>query len=607
MSPYLPTFLSGCFSRKSLSAQLTVLVTFGLVGCSTVKTPKILSKLSVPDMSIPENDPSFRKRLYAGGSFGKSKLKPDTSGTVFTVEDGDAASTHFRLGMDLHNKLSVELDTSVLGTATFAQGSGTDVSYSSASVSALFYGLTGVKNRSRREGWSGYGRIGYGIVQHGSIVEPFDYSKNNVLVGFGAEYGFRNGIALRTEMTRIDDEATVVGLGGIYRFGMAPKRIGQVFVDAARPALGAANTTVGRGGRTLNGTGSGRYNSGRGAIAQGASEGVMQSMVQRAWQPKVTKNDSDGDGVPNAKDTCADTVAYTVVNNAGCGMFDAVLSDVTFKPGSSWLTPRARGELDGLIVNLLAFPEARIQIRAHTDSDGPADINLGLSARRAESVVTYLQEKGISELQLETLGLGESQPIDSNETKEGRKRNRRVDIKTLPNIDSQQLFDNEAMLAAVKADATPPTQQAAAKTSVPWRAEPAFPPISGVKIEPLPKSAFVAGLSIGGVLRDVNFDEGTDTLTDQSKSALQSVYSELAKFPAVSVVVMGHTDNQLSKEQSQVLSLKQATAVVNHLIALGTEASRLSAEGYGSGLPVAQNLTAADRRRNQRIELRVVE
>jgi len=605
MSLSLSTYLPGCLCRIKTSVPVTLVLTIGLFGCSSVKTPNVLKKLSLPDVSIPDNDPSFRKRLYAGGSFGRSTLKPDTSDTVFTVANGSSTATQFRIGMDLHNKLSVELDTSVLGSAVFNEGV-TDVSYTSASVSALFYGLTGVQNRSRRVGWSGYGRLGYGIVQHGSIVEPFDYSDNSILLGLGAEYGFNNGLALRADVTRVDDEATVIGLGGVYRFGMAPKSIGQVFVNAAKPALGAAETAA--GGRILNR----RTQTGQGPV-QGQtthSSGTTQSLAAQVWAPEITKSDLDGDGVRNEADTCAQTAPRTTVNSNGCGLFDAVLSDVTFKSGSAWLTPKARGVLDTVSITLLAFPEARIQVRAHTDSDGPADVNLGLSARRAESVVTYFKEKGVSELQLETLGLGESTPLDTNESKEGKKRNRRVELLTLQNIDEQAIADNAPMLAAANMvidPVVPIKKNVANKPAVPWRAEPVFPPMSGVKIEPLPKSAYVAGLSLGGIVHDVAFKGDSATLTADSKPALKAVSDQLIRFPKVRLIVMGHTDNKLNTEESLTLSVKRANSVVNHLVSLGIDAGRLSAEGFGSALPIAQNLTDADRRRNQRIELRVLD
>lgn len=603
MSLSLSTFLPDCLSRMKATVPVTVCLTVGLFGCSSFTTPNVIKKLSLPDISIPENDPSFRRRLYVGGSFGQSTLNPDTDETVFTVSNSKSTASQFRLGMDLHNKLSVELETSVLGSADFAQN-GTDVSYTSASLSALIYGLTGVQNRSRREGWSGYGRLGYGLVQHSSIVEPFDYSDNSVLLGLGAEYGFRNGLALRADVTRVDNEATVLGFGGVYRFGMTPRNIGQVFVNAAKPALGAARTNVAQDGRTI--TRSGQWGQGN-SSDQAAKPGKSRSLIAQLWQPKVSKNDNDGDGVLNTSDDCAATALRTIVNKSGCGMFDAVMSDVTFKPGSVWLTPRARGALDSLTITLLAFPEARIQVRAHTDSDGPADLNLGLSARRAESVVAYLQEQGIGELQLETLGLGESTPIDSNDTKAGKKRNRRVELVTLPNVDHQTILNSDAAIAAV--NISQPVSKA--KTSAPKLAAakpaaPVFPPMSGVKIEALPKSAYVAGLSLGGILHNVGFKDNTATLTPESMPALQSVSEKLSKHPNVQITVMGHTDNQLSEEESRNLSMKQAESVVKQLVSLGVDAARMSAEGYGSNLPLAQNLTKADRQRNQRIEIRVL-
>ncbi len=606
MSLSLSTLLPGCLYRKKYALPLVVIGVLGVSGCSSIKTPGVLKKVSMPDLSIPENDPSFRKRMYVGASFGQSTLKPDTAGTVFTVANDSSTSTQFRIGIDVHNKLSFELDTSVLGSAEFAQGN-TDVSYTSAAVSALVYGLTGVKNRSRREGWSAYGRLGYGIVQHGSIVEPFDYSDNSVMLGLGAEYGFKNGLALRADVIQVDSEATVLGFGGIYRFGMAPKQIGQVFVNAAKPALGAANSNVGPDGRSMSGT---QQNTRQLSGRHGNSTVTPNTLAARMWKPKASKYDIDGDGVANANDACASTPARTTVNNSGCGMFDAVLSDVTFKPGSSWLTPRARGELDALSVTLLAFPEARVQVRAHTDSEGPADVNLGLSARRAESVVAYLQEKGIGELQLETLGLGESQPIDTNDTEEGRKRNRRVELMTLPNIDEQALIDNEAIIAAAIVTAEPASaapQLGAAKPVITPPAGPIFPPMAGVKIEPLPKPGYAAGSSLGGILSDVKFKDGTATLTPDAKLALKSVSNELSQFPKVRLIVMGHTDNKLDEEKSLELSAKRANSVVNHLISLGVDAKRLTAEGFGANLPLAQNLTEADRRRNERIELRVLD
>jgi len=601
---------------------VVLVVSLSLFGCSSMKTPESLKRLklpesikqfSMPDLGISENHPTFRKRIYAGGGFGRSTIKPDTTGTVFDVSNSSAMASQFRLGVDLHNQLSVELETSVLGKAQFAQGHDTDVSYTSASINALVYGLTGNKKRSRREGLSAYGRVGYGIVQHGSIVEPFDYSKNSIMLGLGAEYGLKNGFAVRTEINRMASDAMVLGIGGIYRFGMTPSRIGSVFANAAAPALGAAKArTEVRNGKIYKINNGKIDNSASGAPALGAASYANNKPV---WVNKISKNDSDGDGIKNSVDRCNDSAVNSTVSKNGCGLFDAVLSDVTFKPGSDWLTPRARGSLDKLAITLLAFPEARVQVRAHTDSKGTADENLGLSARRAESVVAYLTEKGIGEMQLETRGLGESQPLDTNETTDGRRRNRRVELLTLSNLDTQTMHQPKPpSLGAANASPEPAAIPAIEPGSVitpvatarPQFGEPVFPSISGVKIEPLPRSEFVAGLSLGGILDNVEFLDGSAKLTEASNKTLREVSQKLEKFPNVRLVVMGHTDNRLTPEESKSLSTMRANSVVDFLVAEGVDASRLSAEGFGSSLPLAQNVTKADRSRNSRIELRVI-
>ena len=149
---------------------------------------------SLPDLDrfeIP-GDESFRTRVYAGAAMGNSHLTPDTRGTVFNVDDTDDLGTQLRLGVDVHDMLAVELDTSVLGTATLREA-GTDVNYSAASISALVYGLDGVQLRSRREGWSAYGRFGIGVLKKSSDVVALEEGGSVPILGLGAEYGYATG------------------------------------------------------------------------------------------------------------------------------------------------------------------------------------------------------------------------------------------------------------------------------------------------------------------------------------------------------------------------------------------------------------------------------
>ena len=78
--------------------------------------------------------------------------------------------------------------------------------------------------------------------------------------------------------------------------------------------------------------------------------------------------------------------------------------------------------------SLLSRTSIAVEIRGYTDSQGEADYNLRLSQRRAEAVMNYLINQGIVANRMRALGLGEGNPIDSNDTESGQARNRRVEF-----------------------------------------------------------------------------------------------------------------------------------------------------------------------------------
>ncbi len=104
------------------------------------------------------------------------------------------------------------------------------------------------------------------------------------------------------------------------------------------------------------------------------------------------------------------------------------LDGVTFETDSAQLTIYARRILDNIAEDLRAAPGDTVRVHAHTDSRGSETYNLGLAQRRAKSVEEYLLAAGISQARLASEGFGEMQPIASNETVEGRARNRRVEL-----------------------------------------------------------------------------------------------------------------------------------------------------------------------------------
>jgi outer membrane protein OmpA-like peptidoglycan-associated protein len=105
-----------------------------------------------------------------------------------------------------------------------------------------------------------------------------------------------------------------------------------------------------------------------------------------------------------------------------------VLQDVLFKFDSGNLTPGAAQILDTIVNKLQQTSFKRIRIEGHTDSLGTDAYNLDLSARRARSVMEYLTRKGLASSSVESTGKGEAQPVAGNNTEEGRRRNRRVEI-----------------------------------------------------------------------------------------------------------------------------------------------------------------------------------
>ena len=101
----------------------------------------------------------------------------------------------------------------------------------------------------------------------------------------------------------------------------------------------------------------------------------------------------------------------------------------------------ARSEVDGTHRALLekvrealdVFPGSQAVIEGHTDSFGSDELNMALSRQRAEAVSGYLtDELGIDAFRLSAVGYGETRPIASNETPQGRERNRRIDIRIRP-------------------------------------------------------------------------------------------------------------------------------------------------------------------------------
>jgi outer membrane protein OmpA-like peptidoglycan-associated protein len=107
-------------------------------------------------------------------------------------------------------------------------------------------------------------------------------------------------------------------------------------------------------------------------------------------------------------------------------------SDVLFDSGSAALKAGAYQEINRVSQVLIQYPETRIMVAGHTDSDGSEAFNQDLSVRRAEAVKNALVAQGVSGARINTMGFGESQPVADNNTPAGKQLNRRVVVTIVP-------------------------------------------------------------------------------------------------------------------------------------------------------------------------------
>lgn len=277
--------------------------------------------------------------------------------------------------------------------------------------------------------------------------------------------------------------------------------------------------------------------------------------------------DSDGDGVCDGKDECPNE--FGTVENNGCpevvdpctdlqAIKDA-LKNVLFEYNSDELTAESKTILNNVAPLLTSknIKNPRWLIEGHTDNKGSQNYNLPLSERRANSVKAYLESKGVPANILKSVGFGLSLPITTNDTADGRARNRRVELKY--------------------ADAN-------------------FQPAA------LEVNDDCAKVQIDDLAKMIYFKTASADLVDASKQSLD-VIAQYMKANGGTYEVQGHTDSVGNEANNMKLSQRRAQSVVDYLISKGVNGNNLKAVGYGQSQPKFDNKTADGRAQNRRIEI----
>jgi outer membrane protein OmpA-like peptidoglycan-associated protein len=159
-------------------------------------------------------------------------------------------------------------------------------------------------------------------------------------------------------------------------------------------------------------------------------KGAIRGAVVGAGVGALVGNELDKQEADLRRDLNNDNVQIT---NTGDRLIVTLPQSILFATDSFTVRSDLQRDLRAVAGNLIAYPNSTIQVIGHTDNEGDATYNQGLSEDRANAVADVLLDAGVPFERIQTIGRGESQPVATNLTPEGRAQNRRVEIVILPN------------------------------------------------------------------------------------------------------------------------------------------------------------------------------
>ncbi|MFH1195388.1 MAG: OmpA family protein [bacterium] len=149
-----------------------------------------------------------------------------------------------------------------------------------------------------------------------------------------------------------------------------------------------------------------------------------------------------GDYMDSQAEEMQNDISGATIERVGEGIKITFDSGILFATNSYSLEPQAKTNINKLAVILNKYPDTNILVTGHTDSDGTEQYNQSLSERRAKTVSDYTIMHGVISSRFSVIGLGEGEPVASNDTQDGKHSNRRVEIAVFANEDLKDAAEN---------------------------------------------------------------------------------------------------------------------------------------------------------------------
>ncbi|MGB5583730.1 MAG: OmpA family protein [Gammaproteobacteria bacterium] len=244
-----------------------------------------------------------------------------------------------------------------------------------------------------------------------------------------------------------------------------------------------------------------------------------------------------------------------LVKGEGTGIIAdiGILAASSFEFDSAELTDAGKAAIEAYREKL--GPELtdafKVIIVGHTDTTGDESYNMALSLRRARSVADYLIATGVNADKIRAIGRGPKDPIASNDTREGRMQNRRVDVLVIAEVRALDTLE-------------------------------------------FPSAAL--------------FERDSADLDDEGKSFLDKniLTAKELMSRASFIEIIGHTDDKWEADYNIELSEKRAATVRDYLVSQGVDESKIVTTGMGEAMPIASNATRAGRAANRRVQILVL-